>query len=155
MLRMSKMTDYATVVMTYLAREPARWHTANEVADHVHVAPPTVRKILKRLARVGLVSSHRGTKGGYLLARSADKINMAQVIDALEGPIGLTECSIMPGQCEQETSCSVRGNWQKINGAVRGALEQISLAEMVRPVSSQMVRFEKSKRRSVNEWAGR
>jgi len=141
MLRMSKMTDYGTVVMTYLAREPSRVHAASEIADQVNMPVPTVSKILKMLARSGLVSAQRGTKGGYMLMRSASEISMAEVIDALEGRFGLTECTTTPGQCEQETSCSVRANWERINGVVRNALEGVMLAEMVTPPGVQRVTF--------------
>lgn len=140
MLRMSKLTDYGTVVMTYLACAPERLHVASEIARQVRVAAPTVSKVLKTLVRAGLVASHRGTKGGYTLARPARHITVAEIIDALEGPIGLTECSTQPGQCVQETSCSVRGNWQRINLAVRTALEGVTLAEMVEPTKPQVVR---------------
>ena len=134
MLRMSKLTDYGTLVMTYLARHPNGLHTANEIADEVSVALPTASKLLKLLARAGLVTSTRGTHGGYFLARPAREISIAQVIAALEGPIGLTECASMPGACEQETGCSVSGNWQRINKVVVGALQQVTLAEMVAPI---------------------
>lgn len=140
MLRMSKLTDYGTVVLTYLAGEPGRLHAASEIAEQVRVALPTVSKVLKTLVRGGLVASHRGTKGGYALARPAERITVAQVLAVLEGPIGLTECSSNPGQCVQETSCSVRGNWQRINLAIRRALEDVTLAEMVQPMKPQAVR---------------
>lgn len=140
MLRMSKLTDYGTVILTYLASQPGRLHAASEIAGQIRVAPPTVSKVLKTLVRGGLVASHRGTKGGYALARPAERITVAQVLAVLEGPIGLTECSSNPGQCVQETSCSVRGNWQRINLAIRRALEDVTLAEMVQPVKPQVVR---------------
>jgi len=141
MLRMSKLTDYGTVILTYLASEPGRLHAASEIAEQIRVAPPTVSKVLKTLVHGGLVASHRGTKGGYTLARPAERITVAQVLAVLEGPIGLTECASNPGQCVQETSCSVRGNWQRINLAIRRALEDVTLAEMVRPVTPQAVRI--------------
>ncbi|TAM45103.1 MAG: SUF system Fe-S cluster assembly regulator [Gammaproteobacteria bacterium] len=140
MLRMSKLTDYGTVILTYLASQPGRLHAASEIAEQIRVAPPTVSKVLKTLVRGGLVASHRGTKGGYALARPAERITVAQVLAVLEGPIGLTECSSNPGQCVQETSCSVRGNWQRINLAIRRALEDVTLAEMVQPMKPQTVR---------------
>lgn len=139
MLRMSKMTDYGTVILTYLAYQPGRLHAASEIAEQVRVALPTVSKVLKTLVHTGLVASHRGTKGGYALARPAEHITVAEILGALEGPIGLTECSSSPGQCIQETSCSVRGNWQRINLAIRKALEEVTLAEMVRPIKPQPV----------------
>lgn len=141
MLRMSKLTDYGTAVMTFLAREPESLHTASEIAADVHVSVPTASKILRALVRERLVASHRGVKGGYSLARAADEISVVQVIDAMEGPVGLTECSSVPGACSQEPHCSVRGNWQRINRTIRAALAGVTLAEMARPVPSQVVRF--------------
>lgn len=134
MLRMSKLTDYGTVVMTYLARESNRLHAASEIAAQIQVSAPTVSKILKMLAREGLVISHRGSKGGYNLARQPRDISMVEIIDALEGPVGLTECGSSPGLCVQEASCSIRGNWQHINTAVRQALAGVTLAQMAQPV---------------------
>ena len=139
MLRLTKLTDYGTQVMTYLAHEPGTVHAAAEVAGGVHLSLPTVTKILKILTREGLLASHRGTKGGYALARAPERISMAQVVQAMEGPIGLTECGSAPGACVQESSCSVRGNWQVINRALLAALESVSLAHMATP--SQPVRF--------------
>lgn len=133
MLRISKLTDYGTVVMTYLARESGRLHAVSEIAGEIRVAAPTVSKILKQLVREGLVISHRGAKGGYTLARPPQKISMLEIIDALEGRVGLTECGSSPGLCVQESLCSIRTNWQRINGAVRGALAGVTLAEMAEP----------------------
>jgi FeS assembly SUF system regulator len=133
MLRISKLTDYGTVVMTYLKRESDRLHAASEIAGAIGLAAPTVSKILKQLAREGLVTSHRGAKGGYTLARRPETISMVEIIDALEGPVGLTECGSSPGLCLQESACSIRTNWQRINGAVRAALAGVSLAEMAEP----------------------
>jgi FeS assembly SUF system regulator len=133
MLRISKLTDYGTVVMTYLARESDRLHAVSEIAAEIRLAAPTVSKILKQLVREGLVISHRGAKGGYSLSRRPEQISMVEIIDALEGPVGLTECGSSPGLCLQESLCSIRTNWQRINGAVREALAGVSLAEMAEP----------------------
>lgn len=140
MLRVGKLTDYGTVVMTYLAREPKQLHSANEMAAELGLALPTVSKILKALVQNGLLVSHRGVKGGYSLALAPEAISVAQIIAAIEGPIALTECSDAAGECEQEPLCSVRTNWQRINRAVRDALERVSLAELARP-AQQPVRF--------------
>jgi FeS assembly SUF system regulator len=134
MMRMSKLADYSTVVMTYMARNPEALHSAHEVAEEVGLAATTVSKIFKILARGRLVVSTRGVKGGYLLARPPEKISIAEIIDTVEGRIALTECSHTSGLCLQESHCSVRSNWQKINHAVRRALEGVSLADMSRPV---------------------
>ncbi|HEU0199163.1 MAG TPA: SUF system Fe-S cluster assembly regulator [Burkholderiaceae bacterium] len=133
MLRLSKLTDYGTVVMAHLARHPDRLHSAAEVAAEVGVGLPTASKILKMLAQANLVQSARGAKGGYALARPATQISMAEVIDAIEGPVGLTECSVLSGLCAQEKSCSIRGNWQRINQVIRRALTQMTLEEMAQP----------------------
>lgn len=134
MLRMSKLTDYGTVVMTYLARQDDKLHAASEIAADIRLAAPTVSKILKVLARAGLVISYRGAKGGYSLARRPVDISMVEIIDALEGPVALTECGSAPGLCIQEASCSIRANWQHINSAVRQALAGVTLAQMAQPV---------------------
>jgi FeS assembly SUF system regulator len=134
MLRMSKLADYGTVVTTLLARAPDRIHSAANVVDQTGLAPPTVSKILKTLAREGLLVSARGAKGGYRLARPPREISLAQVIGALEGPIGMTECSSAPGLCLQESGCSIRTNWQRINRVILQALERITLEDMTRPI---------------------
>lgn len=131
MLRLSKLTDYGIVVMAHLARQPERPHTAAEIAAALPVGAPTVSKLLKLLARGGLLTSRRGAKGGYVLAREAGQISVAQVIDALEGPIALTEC-VLPGACRQAERCGARGNWMKLSGTVYRALNGVSLAEMAR-----------------------
>src|SRR5262249_43901601 len=134
MLRMSKLADYATVVMTLLARAPERVQSASDVALATGLALPTVSKLLKALARGGLLVSSRGAHGGYLLVRAPRDISVAQVIAAIDGRIGLTECSSAPGLCTQEAGCSVRANWRRINRAVIGALQQISLEQMTQPM---------------------
>jgi len=133
MLRMSRLTDYAIVMMTYLATEPERVRSAHEVADGAHLRPPTVSKLLRLLTREGLLTSHRGVKGGYGLARDPDDITVAAIIRAIEGPIALTDCGIQTKGCEHEVLCSVRGHWQRINLAVRDALESITLSDMASP----------------------
>jgi FeS assembly SUF system regulator len=140
MLRVGKLTDYGTVVMTAFARQPQRLHSANEIAAELGLALPTVSKVLKALVQHGLLASHRGAKGGYSLAAAPEEISVAQIIAAIEGPIALTECSDTAGLCGQEPQCSVRGNWQRINIAVRDALERVTLAELARPMA-QPLRF--------------
>src|SRR4029079_14037867 len=132
MIRITKQTDYGIVLLTYLAAHPERQLNAPELAAETHLPPPIVSKILKLRAREGLLTSHRGVKGGYGLARQAEDISMAEIIAALEGPIAITECISVEGDCSHETLCPVRSNWQRINLAVRSALEGISLAEMAR-----------------------
>lgn len=135
MLRVSKLTDYATVVMTVLADGAARdvVLSAQEVALRAHLELPTVSKLLKQLAHAQLVESFRGVNGGYRLARAAERITIADIVTAMEGPIGMTECSAQVGLCDHESHCGVRVNWRRINDAIAGALEGVTLADMLRP----------------------
>ena len=133
MIRLSRLSDYGIVLMALLAGRagvPGTPHNAREVAAEAHLPLPVVSKILKVLARRGLLLSHRGTKGGFSLARPPGEITAAEMIAAFEGPIGLTECAAHPGHCAQEASCHVREPWQRINAAVRLALTQVTLADL-------------------------
>lgn len=136
MLRISKLTDYGTLIMTHLAGQPERLHSAADLADTLGLGLPTVSKVLKALGRHDLVTSLRGARGGYALARPARGITVADIIDALEDqPFGLTECSATSGLCNLEAHCRIRDNWLKINIVVRRALEEVSLADMVAPAA--------------------
>ena len=130
MLRVSKLTDYATVVMTCLAAGDGVM-SAQALAERARLETPTVSKLLKQLAQAGLVASSRGINGGYRLARSADRISIADIVVAMEGPIGMTECSAHSGVCGHEPHCGVRVNWQRINHAIAGALAGVTLADML------------------------
>ena len=130
MLRISRLTDYATVLLAALASEPQRVQTAASLAEQTNIAAPTVSKLLKQLQRAGLVSSTRGLHGGYQLARPAAQISAAAILDALEGPVALTDCSVGHGQCEIEESCRVGRVWQRLNLAIRRALYDVSLAQL-------------------------
>lgn len=135
MLRLSKLTDYATVILSHMAKESTDVHSAIGVADATGIALPTVSKILKLLVNAKVLSSTRGIKGGYTLARSPKLISIAEVICALEGPIALTECSISHEGCEQASGCGISGNWSLINKAIQNALEAVTLADMIKPVN--------------------
>ena len=130
MLRISKLTDYGTVVLAHLAKEPGSVCSAADVAQATGIAVPTVSKLLKSLARAELVTSKRGANGGYLLARDPRDISAASVIDALEGPVSITECSASDSHCDYEDVCNVGSAWQRINIAIRRALEDISLTDL-------------------------
>jgi FeS assembly SUF system regulator len=132
MLRISKLTDYAILMMVELARERDML-SANLLAERIGVEVPTASKVLKLLAGGGLLESFRGASGGYRVMRSATAISVAEVIAAVEGPIAMTECSVEQGLCSQEDSCGLRGNWQRISLAVAQALQGVSLAEMAAP----------------------
>lgn len=137
MLRIGKLTDYSIVVLTHMAEQPGRLYSAGQIASEVGIAQPTVSKILKALGRAGLVRSYRGASGGYRLARAPTEVPVTEVIEAMEGPVGITECTTAQGVCAQEPICSIRGNWQRINQAVVAALSSVSLADMTRPAAAQ------------------
>jgi FeS assembly SUF system regulator len=130
MLRMSKLTDYGTMVLAQLAATEGSLATCSAVAEATHLGPPTVSKLLKLLARAGLVVSERGVQGGYALARSPEEISAAEIIDALEGPFAITECSAATGTCDLESHCRVASAWQRINGSIRRSLQSVSLADL-------------------------
>jgi FeS assembly SUF system regulator len=137
MLRLSKMTDYAVVVMGEMARRPQDTMTATGLAERTSLPAPTVQKILKLIARDGLAASIRGAAGGYRLARPAAEISMADVIAAIDGPIALTECvDGAPHACGVGQVCAMRGNWDRVNRAVQSALESVSLADMSQPAGA-------------------
>lgn len=130
MLRIAKLTDYATVVLAALAERPTAHASAAELALRARLEPTTVSKVLKTLAQAGLVESRRGATGGYRLARRPEAISVLDVIVAMEGPIGLTECQLHSGLCHHEGHCGLRGNWHKIGIAVETALRNVSLADL-------------------------
>lgn len=130
MLRISKLTDYGTVILAHLASQPERQFAAAEVAEYTRIALPTVSKLLKTLQRNGLVLSTRGSHGGYQLALPAGKITAARILDALEGPFAITECSGEHSSCDLESSCRVGQVWQRVNGAIRQALSDVTLAQL-------------------------
>lgn len=135
MIRMSRLTDYGIVLMTHLAGHADEQWNAHELALGANLRLPTVGKLLRVLAKEGLLVSHRGVKGGYSLALPPAEISVARIIRALEGPIALTTCIVdSPGECEHEPLCPVRGHWQQINHAVRTALESVSLADLSVPL---------------------
>jgi FeS assembly SUF system regulator len=130
MLRMGKLTDYATVVLASLAQQPERHRAAAELSERTRLAKPTVSKVLKGLQRAGLVVSSRGAQGGYALARRPEEITAAQILDVFEGPIAITECSGAASQCGIERLCRVGSAWQRVNAAIRRALEDVTLRQL-------------------------
>lgn len=132
MLRVSRLADYASAVMACLARHAGEVLPAAQVGAETHLEAPTVSKLLKCLAQAGLVDSFRGAAGGYRLARPAKDISLAEIVEALDGPIGLTECSAGHAGCERRAYCVVAGDWQNVGAAIDSALRGVSLADMLR-----------------------
>lgn len=145
LFRINKLTDYATMVLSAMAGHDDQIHSAQQLAADCHLETPTTSKVLKLLAAAGLVESFRGAQGGYRLARSGAEISVADVLRAVEGPIGITECAAEPGLCSHESVCNLRGNWRRIAFAVEQALEEVSVADMARPLTAAQamnLRFE-------------
>ena len=133
MLRISKLADYGSIVMVYLAKHEHELCNARDIALQTHLAVPTVSKILKRLAGAGLLTSVRGVAGGYRLQRPATAISVAQIIFAFEEHRGFTECSLQPNECSLQGVCTVQGNWRLISHAIETALDSVSLEALARP----------------------
>ena len=132
MIRINKLTDYGIVVMTEIASmDSSKVHTAKEISQRSNIPLPTVTRLLKTLSNKGLLVSQRGNQGGYALAQSSSTISIASIIESIEGPIALTECSTNECACSYESNCNVEVPWQKINKTVKSALQEIKLNEMI------------------------
>src|SRR5713226_8726844 len=131
MFRVNKLTDYGIVLMAHVARcQEHSVHSASGLAEETHLPLPTVSKLLRQLSDHGLLVSHRGVKGGYTLPRDASQISIADIILALEGPIGFTECGTEPGSCDMEPSCAIKVNSRLIGDVLREALEKVMLSDL-------------------------
>lgn len=133
MLRLNKLTDYAIVMMAYLTQAPHDSRNAKQIAEQTGVSLPTASKLLKRLTRCGLLNAHRGIKGGYQLAYPSNTISLGQIIRALEGPIGLTDCSHAKNGCSLEKDCRVRDNWRTISALLEEMLFHVSISDLIQP----------------------
>ncbi|MEM8963924.1 MAG: SUF system Fe-S cluster assembly regulator [Acidobacteriota bacterium] len=134
MMRLTKQADYGIVLLSHMSEAPGRRFSAPDLAAETQIPLPTVSKVLKLLVRGKLLTSQRGAKGGYILSKAPQGITVAEMISALEGPIAFTECiEDAPGSCSQEAFCSLRGSWQRINEALRQALQDITLADIRQP----------------------
>jgi len=133
-IRLSKLTDYAVVMLSHMAARETEVYTTARLEQRSAVPEPTAAKILKLLVRGSILVSQRGSNGGYELARPAAEITVAEIIVALDGPIALAACVEGSGDhCGVEQLCSMRGNWNRVNRAIRDALEDITLADMAMP----------------------
>mgnify|MGYP002662490886 CR=1 FL=1 len=135
MLRVTKLTDYATLILTVLAARPVAVPSAADLAERAGLEVPTVSKLLKPLAQAGLVEGFRGVHGGYRLARPAADISLVEIVEAMEGPLAMTECSQHDSHCGIAHQCGVRANWRLINDVVADALRGVTLAQMLQPPS--------------------
>ena len=147
MIILSKLADYGVIIASHLAAHPDRQIPAGVLAEETRLPRATVAKVLKALAHAGIVAGARGAAGGYRLSRPAAAISVAAVVAAIDGAIGLTQCSIHAPSCERTDFCPTRPHWRRINEAVGTALSAISLAEMV-PGPARLLSFEPTVRPS-------
>lgn len=143
MIRLSKLTDYGFVLLTRIASsESERWFTARDLAESTGLPLPTVSKLLKVFSKGGILVAQRGIYGGYRLARSAESINVAEIIEVVDGPLAVTDCAC-EGQehnnCSIEDHCSTKFHWVQITKAIRAVLADISLSSMARPAVTGLV----------------
>ncbi len=131
MLRMSKLADYAALMLATMAERPEETYTAASIAAETGVNLPTASKLLKMLGRAGLVASQRGAHGGYTLGRAPSAISAADVIEAVEGPLAMTECTLASGLCDLEPTCQLGSQWQSLSAAIRRALAEITLTDLI------------------------
>ena len=134
MLKIGKLTDYALLVMSQMAKNPHSILSASLLAEALHLSSPTVSKILKMLADANLVTSVRGAEGGYRLAKPATKITVADVISAMEGELAMTECCESTSLCAIDSMCTMRENWRKINKMVHALLAKFTIIDMTEPL---------------------
>ncbi len=137
MISITKHSDYAIVMLAYLSRHPEVMMSAKELSDGSKLPYPTVSKLLKLLVKSNLLSSIQGSQGGYRLKRKPSDISVASVIEAIEGPIAMTECATGDhGKCKTQDTCSIQPHWMTINGVIKKSLEGLSVESLNRPVSS-------------------
>lgn len=140
MLRISKLADYGTVVMVYLAHHQEKLCNARDIAEHTHLSIPTVSKLLKQLTIAGLLVSLRGVSGGYRLRRASKDISVADIVFALDQSRGIIECDQQPHDCLLSQVCQIQNNWRLISRAIESALSSVSLESLAQPLfSSQQV----------------
>ncbi|MDE0723109.1 MAG: SUF system Fe-S cluster assembly regulator [Alphaproteobacteria bacterium] len=142
MMKLSKMSDYAVVMMTLMGADPLANHTATTVAEKSGLTVPTVRKLMKMLSKAGLLNSTRGVNGGYTFAKNPNMINVSEIIEAVDGPIAMTTClDRTQTTCVMDSHCPTKDRWHVINDAVRTALQAVTLGQFIEP-TNPLVRVE-------------
>jgi FeS assembly SUF system regulator len=133
MIKVSKLADYAVVVLAALARSDNALMTASGISAGTGLPEPTVAKVMKLLAKENILQSIRGASGGYKLAAALDQITVADIIRIVDGPISLTSCVDSAGSmCGYQSRCAVKGRWNGVNDAIQNALEGVTLADMMK-----------------------
>lgn len=134
MIKLGRLTDYAVTLLTQMVGKDAGLWVASDLAGKTGLPLPTVSKVLKQLAKSNIVETKRGATGGYKLGKPAAAISIAAIVEAMDGPIALTECTDTGEHtCGVESICPMSGHWNKLNRAIKHALEEVSLADMMVP----------------------
>lgn len=136
MLRITKLTDYAIVLLAHQARTPSALVSARELSEATGVPFPTVQKVLKQLVQGDVLRSERGAQGGYGFAREPSALSVADVVEVMEGPLALTACAGSDAPCTEHPHCAVSEHWPVINRAVQQALAAVTILELSRPRAS-------------------
>ena len=130
MLKLTKKADYGLIAMRYLAENGAASTSAKDIAEAHGIPPELLAKILQKLVKAHLLTSHHGTNGGYLLARDAHEISAFEVIKAIEGPLFLTSCVTTRGECGHTSRCTVREPLRKVSQSIEEVLSKITIGDM-------------------------
>jgi Rrf2 family protein len=147
-LKLTKKADYGLIAMRHLAESSGEACSAKDMAEAYGIPQEALAKILQRLAKAGLLLSHHGVNGGYVLARDARKISAFEVIRAIEGPVFMTSCSTpRHGECEQSPRCTIREPLRRVGESIQGVLMRLTIADMR---SSELP--ETDRRKSVQEF---
>jgi FeS assembly SUF system regulator len=136
-MRLKRLTDYASLILSVLAESPTIWQSAPLLAKQVSLPGATVSKVLKLLTKAGLLRTTRGHQGGYQLAYAPKDISLSQIIRAIEGPILLTECSQGAANCPLESHCTLKKPWRQLNQVMSEILDKFSLSDLLNPVSTK------------------
>src|SRR5271169_2794302 len=131
MLKLTKKADYGLMAMKHMAeRASTEACSAKELADAYGIPPEALAKILQRLVKAGLLHSQHGTNGGYTLARAAHTISAFEVIQAIDGPLFITSCITVRGECDQSDRCNIREPLRKVNESIEAVLKRIKISHM-------------------------
>ena len=136
MIRISKLSDYAMVIMAYMSKDLEHFAQTSDIALNTHIAKPTTAKILKKLAKQGLLESHRGTSGGYKLTKDPKSISVADIIEIIEGPMAIMDCTLGQDHCSMYKNCAISAPWVQINRVIIKSLDTIKLSDL-QPIAPQ------------------
>jgi FeS assembly SUF system regulator len=131
MLRITKLTDYATLILGHMAQDPERLYSAKTIAQDLSMGGATVSKLLKILSAHHILVSSRGAEGGYKLGKPAEVLTVIEIIEAIEGPLAITECALVSHHCGQAKGCGVQDHWKKINQVIYKSLSALTLADLM------------------------